>query len=121
MPLASRKVEIKEPKKGALAEWQLATRAFAAVLAAVLPEVIRQSPERVVVRGEVAERSFFSRVDHASIEEPLEMMTQRRGGEIHMCLDGPRGHALAARLHDEPENRQPDGMTKRSELLGVML
>lgn len=49
------------------------------------------------------------------------MMTQRRGGEIHMCLDGPRGHALAARLHDEPENRQPDGMTKRTELLGVML
>jgi hypothetical protein len=88
-------------------------------LAAIFPDVIGQGSECRVVGGVIMEGALRPSGESPRVDETFQMMTERRGRKIHVGLDVPRGGAVRAGLHDEPKDLQSNGMTKRTELLGV--
>jgi hypothetical protein len=103
------------------AKKESATGAFAALLAAIFPEVRRQVAKRFVVGGVIVERAFAPRLHDAGIDEAFEVMAERRGRHVDMRLNRACGRAVRPRLHDEPKNRQAHGVPQCAQLLGMML
>jgi hypothetical protein len=89
--------------------WRLAT-----AFAAVLPEVVSK---RFVGGGVVVERALLTADEHFGIVQPLQVVTQRRRGEINVALDFTRGTAALSDLHHKPQNCEAHRMAKRSELI----
>jgi len=79
-------------------------RALAAALAAVLPEVVRQTAKRVVVGGVVVERALLATHEHLRLDESLQVVAQRRRGQVDVALDLARGAAALTALHDESQD-----------------
>src|ERR1700722_14443707 len=98
-----------------------AAAALTSLLAAVLPEVVRQDAQRRVVGGVVMERPLGARGEDPCVEQAFQVMTQRRRREVHMGLDLPGSGALGSRLNHEAEDLQPDRVAEGTELLGVTL
>src|SRR6188768_3425741 len=79
-------------------------RTLATAPTAVLPEVVSQRAQGFVVGRVVVEGTFVAADQQLGLEEPLQMMAQRRRWEINVALDLARRGSLLAALHDEPEN-----------------
>jgi hypothetical protein len=98
-----------------------AARVLAALLAAVLPQVGREPAEGVIIGGVVVERAFAPRLHHARVDQPLEMMTQRRCWELDVLLDGAGRRTFWPGLDDEAEDRESHGMAQGAQLSGMVL
>src|SRR5215831_7186515 len=104
----STKIEVAGTKKSAAG-------AVAALLAAVLPEIVGQLAKGAVVGRVVMEGAFAARLHHAGVDQPFQVVAERRGWQIDVRLDLARRCALRSRLHDEAKNAQADGMSERAE------
>src|SRR5687768_11321289 len=92
-----------------------------ATLAAVFPKVVGEHAQGRVVGGVVEERSFAPALEQIRVRQPLQMVAQRRGGQIDLCLDVAGGHASVSALHDAAQNREPNRMAERAQLFGVTI
>src|SRR5262245_56971050 len=90
-----------------------------AALAAVFPEVRGQGAERVVVGAVVVERPFPPRTEDAGVDEPLQVVAQRRRWQVDVLLDFTSRRAIHAGLDHEAQHGEPHGMTERGELVSV--
>ena len=88
-------------------------RAIAAALAAVLPKVVRQTAQGVVVGGVVVKRAFRVADEHLGIQQPFEVVAQRGRREVDVALNLTSRAAALAALHDEAQDRQTNRMTQR--------
>jgi hypothetical protein len=100
-------------------ELRSAAARLTALLAAVLPEVVREGSEGGVVGGVEVEGAFRASRRYARVDEALQVMAECRGRKVDVGLDVTRGGAFRAGLHDVPENLEPDRMSESTELLGV--
>jgi hypothetical protein len=98
----------------------LAALALAA-LAAVFPEVVRKGSERGEDRAVVDIGPLASRLEQPGSCEPVDVMTQRRRGNIQLGLELARSRAVATRLDDVTENREPGRVSERAELFRMPL
>jgi hypothetical protein len=67
----------------------------------------------------VASSAQHAGAQHARVDQPLQVVAEGRGGQVHVGLDVPRRGALAACLHHEAQDRKADGMAQCAELLSV--
>src|SRR4029077_2953781 len=93
----------------------------AAPLAAVFPEIIRERLQLVVGRLVVDEGALAAGRDQAGGGEALQVVAERRRGDVQLVLDVARRRAVGAPLHDVAEDRETDGVSQRAELLGVTI
>src|ERR1041385_530367 len=111
--LPSKKIEQSDERKSATTRLPLPTGA------AVFPEVVGEPAERAVVGGVIVERALGSRGDDPGVDEPLQVVAQRRSREIDVALDvAGRGAARTGR-DDETQDLQPDRVPERAQLLRV--
>src|SRR3569623_1020337 len=99
---------------------RLAGASRSAVLAAVLPQIVGQQAQRLVVGGVEVEGPLPARLHHARVDQPLQVVTEGRRRHVQMRLDRACGGPFRPRLHDEPKDRQAHGVTERAELFRVM-
>jgi hypothetical protein len=67
------------------------------------------------------EGSISTGPHYARIDEALEVMAERRGRHVDMCLNGPGSGTLRARLHDVSQDREANRVPESPELLGVVV
>src|SRR5262245_22412789 len=89
------------------------------VAAAVFPKELRHGLERGEVRGVDGQAAFSARLDQCARHEPIEMMVERRPGDLQLLLELGRRHALWACLDDGPQDGEPGGMSESPELSRV--
>ncbi len=87
-----------------------------AALAAVLPQVVRETSESGEIGRVVVGRALATCGEQACLDEPLEMMTQGRCRHVHVSLDVAGRRALRTALNDEAQDRQPHRVPKGAEL-----
>src|SRR5450432_2545731 len=107
--ISSNLFEISETKKSAALP--------AAVLAAVLPQVVRQPAKGVVVGGVVVEGPLPTGTDDTRIDEPLEVVAESGRRHVHMRLDRPRGSAFRPDLHHVAQDGQAERVAEGPQLL----
>src|SRR5882724_3672516 len=113
MATPSKKFEICAEKKG--------STAAATSLAAILPEVVGQGFEGVVIGAVEHERPLVAAVEQTRDRQPLQVMAQRRSGQVDVVLDLSRWRALRIALDDEPQDGQAGRVPQRAQLLGVLV
>lgn len=63
--------------------------------------------------------AFTTRLQQASVGQPLQVMAQRGGRQVYVSLDLASRHPVVTRLHDKPQDCQAYGVTERAQLFGV--
>src|ERR1700722_7621116 len=95
-------------------------RALAA-LAAVLPQEVGERAEGLVV-GRVEERLPLAAGGHEPrVHHAVEVVIQRRPGNVELLLELRRRDPLGTGLHDRPQEGEPGHVAERGELVGMTL
>src|SRR5262252_4898552 len=98
-----------------------AARALTALLAAVLPEIVGQLAKSAVVGRVEMEGAFAARLHDPGVDEPFEVVAERRSRQIDVRLDFTRRGTVGPCLDDEAEDAQAYGVSERTELFGMLL
>ena len=67
------------------------------------------------------EGAFAARLHHPGVDEPFEVVAERRSRQIDVRLDFTRRGTVGSRLDDEAEDAQAYGVSERTELFGMLL
>ncbi|AUX27272.1 uncharacterized protein SOCEGT47_078560 [Sorangium cellulosum] len=92
-----------------------------ASLAAILPQVRGEGAERIVVGPVVVESPLSPALQDASLDEPFQVMAQRRGRKADVLLDRTCGCPLLASLNHEAQHIQSHRVAQRRELSSMMV
>ena len=67
------------------------------------------------------ERSLGPGRKQVGVNQPPQMMAQRRGRQVDVGLDISRSGSLSARLNHETQNSQANWVTQSAELLSMAI
>src|SRR5438445_11101528 len=84
-------------------------------LAAILPEVRRERAQGVVVGAVEDERPLFADLEELGGGEALQVVAERRRGEIDVLLNFAGGGAARIALDDAAEDSEAHGTATRAE------
>src|SRR5258708_4902258 len=89
-------------------------------LAAVLPQVVGEGAQRVVVGPVVDECALAPRGKQPRRRQAFEVMAERRRRNIKLALNLPGGGPLRVPLHDVAHDREAQRVPECPELLRMM-
>jgi hypothetical protein len=97
-----------------------ATITVPATVAAVLPEELGECFQRSKICGVQRQAALSTRLDQLARDEPIQVVVERRPGDLELFLELGRRDAIAARLNDGSQDGKPRSMAECTELSGVV-